>query len=531
MSESKWYLRAQDEVFGPETEEQLVEWARMGRIQPGQELSADSANWRKVEEVPFLDMRFSIDIGDGRPRGPFNRAAAEALVASGRLPMTAKIVETREPFEKEGEKVRDGEKVREGEKVSGEMVREEEEKASGETVREETAPVEVEPMKDDLEYVSDEGETREEPRVVERIVEKIVKVEVPVPVEKIVEVPVEKIVEKLVEVPVERVVEKIVVKEIPVEKIVEKEVEKVVVDDHRIKELETLLEEERRYASDLQKRLEESQESERVHSEELRGRIDAQAKEAMAREAALRLAAEDAAKEAERREGKLREQIKALEDELRRLPQSASEVASIQAAIYTIMTKEAAELADELEKEKKEMEDYKLRYQDRANRLLERRHELLRRAGANIEEMTRKALVDRPDDPRTAQVRRELEELRGVSERRARDDQRRIAELTDEVKMYKIERTRAAEQLKDVTQLQRELDMVRQNLSRREAELLAERQRNEALERETAQIEKQRMSKFASLASPSVGTNETLATNQSREARLVKLPSWMRIGK
>ena len=39
MSEAKWYLRTQDETFGPETEEKLVEWARMGRIQPGQEVS------------------------------------------------------------------------------------------------------------------------------------------------------------------------------------------------------------------------------------------------------------------------------------------------------------------------------------------------------------------------------------------------------------------------------------------------------------------------------------------------------------
>ena len=101
MSEATWYLRTQDETFGPETEERLVEWARMGRIQPGQEVSDDNVIWRRVEEVPFLDMRFSIDIGDGNPRGPFNKAAADALIASGRLPPTAIVVETRPPFEPE----------------------------------------------------------------------------------------------------------------------------------------------------------------------------------------------------------------------------------------------------------------------------------------------------------------------------------------------------------------------------------------------------------------------------------------------
>lgn len=101
MSEKKWFLRTQDETFGPETEEQLVAWARLGRVQPGQEISDDEVIWHRVEEVPFLDMRFSIDIGDGNPRGPFNKAAADALLASGRLPPTASIVEVRGPFEEE----------------------------------------------------------------------------------------------------------------------------------------------------------------------------------------------------------------------------------------------------------------------------------------------------------------------------------------------------------------------------------------------------------------------------------------------
>ena len=80
MSESKWYLRTQNDTFGPEPESKLIEWAKLGRIQPGQEVSDDNITWHRVEDVAFLDMRFSIDIGDGNPRGPFNRAAAEALL-------------------------------------------------------------------------------------------------------------------------------------------------------------------------------------------------------------------------------------------------------------------------------------------------------------------------------------------------------------------------------------------------------------------------------------------------------------------
>ena len=108
MDGAKWYLRTQDETFGPEPEAKLIEWAKLGRVQPGQEISDDNVIWTKVEDVAFLDMRYSIDIGDGNPRGPFHRAAAEALLASGRLPPTATMVETRAPFEDEKEAVREG---------------------------------------------------------------------------------------------------------------------------------------------------------------------------------------------------------------------------------------------------------------------------------------------------------------------------------------------------------------------------------------------------------------------------------------
>ena len=39
------------------------------------------------------------------------------------------------------------------------------------------------------------------------------------------------------------------------------------------------------------------------------------------------------------------------------------------------------------------------------------------------------------------------------------------------------------------------------------------------------------MARLAELESPSIGTPQTLETNQSREAKQVKLPSWMRLHK
>ena len=433
MSESKWYLRTQNDTFGPEPASKLIEWAKLGRIQPGQEVYDDNITWNLVEDVEFLDMRFSIDIGDGNPRGPFNRAAAEALLASGRLPKTSSIVEVREPFPAE-----------------------------------EPDPAE-EPVQEEAPAVADEAPAVEEKVVGKEVIKEVVKeVRVEVPVEKIVEVPVEKIVEK------------------------------VVVDETRVKELEGLLEEERRHTAQLQEKLDESSRN-----------------------------ASEAAKAAREREEKCADQIKSLEDELRRLPQAASEVADIQAAVYSIMSGETEELARIVEQEKAEFEAVKKRHAERIDRLQERRHELLRRSGANIEEMTRKALLNRPEDPRTAQLRRELEELRRAHERATLDSAERIRVLSEKLRRTQDEGRRAAEGMKDVTQLQAEVQGLRELLQAREKDLVAERQRNEELVRQQAAKQQTLLARLASLESPSIGTTQSLSTNQSREAKMVRLPGWM----
>ena len=441
MSESKWYLRTQNDTFGPEPASKLIEWAKLGRIQPGQEVSDDNITWHRVEDVAFLDMRFSIDIGDGNPRGPFNRAAAEALLASGRLPKTSSIVEVREPFPAE-----------------------------------EPDPAE-EPVQEEAPAVADEAPAVEEKVVGKEVIKEVVK-------EVRVEVPVEKVVEKIVEVPVEKIVEKII--------------EKVVVDETRVKELEGLLEEERRHTAQLQEKLDESSRN-----------------------------ASEAAKAAREREEKCADQIKSLEDELRRLPQAASEVADIQAAVYSIMSGETEELARIVEQEKAEFEAVKKRHAERIDRLQERRHELLRRSGANIEEMTRKALLNRPEDPRTAQLRRELEELRRAHERATLDSAERIRVLSEKLRRTQDEGRRAAEGMKDVTQLQAEVQGLRELLQAREKDLVAERQRNEELVRQQAAKQQTLLARLASLESPSIGTTQSLSTNQSREAKMVRLPGWM----
>ncbi len=521
MSEAKWYLRTQDETFGPETEEKLIEWARMGRIQPGQSVSDDKEVWQRVEDVPFLDMRFSIDLGDGNPRGPFNRAAADALLASGRLPPTATIVEAREPFdvvtEPEAEETPAAE---ESLGASEELPAEEDTPTASEVLQE---PDSSEPASESsVEVVATRPEetpvtlsaavAEPEPRVI------VKEVRVEIPVEKIVvkEIPIETVVEKIVEkevpVEVEKIIEKRVEVPVEVEKVVEKIVEKTIVDETRVKELEGQLEMERNHAHSLQ------------------SAMDAAAKAASEREGALQAKLVEEAKAASERENKLREKIVELENELRRLPETASEIADIQAAVYSLMTGEAEEIAELMEREKAEAEAFRRRHEERLDKLLNRRRELLKRAGADIDDMTRRALVNRPEDPRTTQLRKELDELRRLDAKKSYEAELKIAELREQLQLRRAEEARRAENMRDITQLQAEITDLKQKLQVREKELMTEHQRTEALRQQQAMSQQALMARVASLESPSIGTTQSLSTNQSREAKLVKIPHWMRIG-
>lgn len=475
--EKKWYLRAGEDTFGPESRSGLIAWARMGRIQPGQEVSCDGETWTRVEDVPFLDMRFSIDIGDGNPRGPFNKAAAEALLASGRLPKTASLVETREPWPEDGA----------GESAAG---------------------AEAQPGPHDVRAVAQTGDSQatDAPRIVVK----------EIPVEKIVikEIPVEKIVEKIVEkevpVEVEKIIEKRVEVPVEVEKIVEKIVEKPVIDETRVKELEELLEEERRHTARLQEKM------------------DAAAAAAAERENALGEKMLKAAQESSAAEAALRVRIVELEEELRRLPQSAAEVADIQAAVYSLMTNEAEELASLMEREKTEADEFRRRHEERMDNLVQRRRELLKRAGANIAEMTHKALVNRPEDPRIAQLRDELESLRRTDERKLLDAQAQISELAEKLRVRETEDMRTAARQKDLAQLQDELNSMREKLQQKEKELQYERQTAENARQRQAIDRQSLMARLAALETPTIGAPQTPAPNTKSEAKL-KLPRWMKL--
>ena len=194
-----WFVKSVDgKVYGPAKLSKLVEWAKDGRIEPTGFVSTDRVDWIEVGAVDALEMKWLVEVSPGDVFGPFHRELVINLFKNGTVPATARAYRLHEfPIDQDPPPV---------EKIVEKEVRVE-------------VPVEVEKIV--------EKEVRVEVPV-EKIVEKEVRVEVPVEVEKIVEVPVEKIVEKVVEVPVEKIVEKEVRVEVPVEKIVEKVVEKEV---------------------------------------------------------------------------------------------------------------------------------------------------------------------------------------------------------------------------------------------------------------------------------------------------------------
>ena len=109
------------------------------------------------------------------------------------------------------------------------------------------------------------------------------------------------------------------------------------------------------------------------------------------------------------------------------------------------------------------------------------------------------------------------------------DNADEVRTLGEQLRRSEDERKRTAEGRRDVVQLQAEVQALRELVQTREKELMSERQRNEELVRQQATKQQTLLARLASLESPSIGTSKSMSTNQSREARLVKLAGWMKL--
>ena len=478
---NEWYLRTQDDTFGPETKERLIEWAQMGRIQPGQDISEDGKNWRPATEIPFLDMRWSIDIGDGQPRGPFNKHAAQALLASGRLPRGSKLVEVRPTFEE----AREEESRREVDRGN----REEKENRDHRDHQD---------SRDSREYRENSGnqETGEKlgagnAEEIQTLKEQIAKLEAKI---------------------------------------------KQLREDNKAVRAElaaaqTLLAAKDSVLAERNSELAERASALEAKDSEIAARDSAlAAKETALAESTTALEAKDielakaqqAVSAARANEAEYEARILSLSDEIKRLPPTARLAADAQAAVYALMKEEADELAAAIEAENREAEALRQYRQKRTERLLTRRQEILKHIGTDAEDMTRRALREHPDDPRTKQLRQELDALRILQEKTALESEQKIRDLSAKLRERETEVKRLEQQTGDLTAVYRQLQETREKLQRREKELMEERQKAEEANQQHAAAQQALLTRLSALEMGLPG-----ATNQSREARSVRLAPWM----
>ncbi|MBO5940628.1 MAG: hypothetical protein J6R18_05485, partial [Kiritimatiellae bacterium] len=136
----------------------------------------------------------------------------------------------------------------------------------------------------------------------------------------------------------------------------------------------------------------------------------------------------------------------------------------------------------------------------------------------------KRALRLNPIDPRTAQIKQELDALRIISERNAQESGLRIKDLTRQLNERTTEARRLAAQIQDVKTMQEQIRDLREKLLLRERELQAERQKVEEVRRACAASQQALLSRLSELESGLPGNS-----NQSREARAQasRFPSWM----
>ena len=494
---NQWYLRTQDETFGPETKERLIEWARMGRIQPGQDISEDGETWRPATEIPFLDMRWSIDIGDGQPRGPFNKQAAQALLSSGRLPRGSKLVEVRPSF--------------------AEPVAQEAQEARSQDTQDSQ---DTKGIKHHRDANATETEGRDDSAELQAMKEQNVRLEAKI---KQMREDAKAIRAELAEAQKLLAAKDSVLAERNSElaeraSALEAKDSELAAKDSALAAKDTVLAET---SSALEAKNSELAAA-RAESEKSLRELESQKESELAAKDSEIAKAQEAVSAARANEAEYEAKILSLSDEIRRLPPTARLAADAQAAIYALMKDEADELSAALEAENREAEALRQYRRQRTERLLARRQEILKHIGTDAEDMTRRALLAHPDDPRTAQLRQELDALRILQEKTALDNEQKIRDLSVKLRERDTEVKRLQQQSSDLTVVYRQLQETREKLQRREKELMEERQKAEAERQQHAAAQQALLTRLSALEMGLPG-----ATNQSREARSVRLAPWM----
>ncbi len=572
----QWQLRTDDAVYGPKTREELVAWAKIGRVLPGQEISPDGERWFPVQEVPFLNIRWSIDIGDGNPRGPFHKDAAEMLLRSGRIPAESKLVETRGAFTQEetadfeaqlapAEPPPAGEpEPRPGDGPQETAAGDDPGAAGGDAVRAEgaapPAPAEdVQAVRAPGRPPSPAPAPSPAPTAESELIDRLEELhhalaakdaEMAALRERLSQAGDER--QRAVEAAAAKLDEALAAAAAEKEAAVAAEnargnaryeklaAEKEAADAEWRRRYDALKAEAAAAASAAQEtqrisegKLAEAEkrlaDNERAVREELRAGMDETAARAAAAEARAAAAADEIAalvKSSKSREEELRGEIEGLRGKLKQIPPDADAAASVSSAVYKLMRAEADELAAAMETERREAEAARKAWSQRESRMLARRQELLRRIGAGVEDMARIAVRERPDDPQVARLRQERETLKAEARRRAEENEARVRDLQERLQTVEAEAQRLRGQAIEADAAMRQAAAAEERLRDRENELLEERRRSAessrrwALERQTLNTRIETLERASGISYPGGGVD-------GEPPRTLEVPSWM----
>lgn len=516
----QWWLRTQDETFGPVSRSNLLEWAQMGRIQPGQEVSDDGVNWKSAVDVPFLDMRWSIDIGDGTPRGPFNRHAAQALLASGRLPRGSKMVEVAPEPAPEVESSRSEPSPAPRPQPAGTVPNEQVEKLRRqiEILQKGLDSAQARAADAERQIEDARSEAKEAVRAADAAKARLAMVQAEA--EQNAAARDSALAEKQTALAEKdnALAERQTALAEKDSALAEKE-SALAEKDSAIAEKESAIAEKDSVLAEKQTVIAEKDSALAEKDRELEAAKQvASEAEAKAVEAECDLA--DLFSESKANEEEYEGRIKELSDEIKRMPPSAKLAADAQAAMYSLMCAESDDLAVAIEAEGKELEALRKWREQRLERLLARRQEILRRLGTDAEDMARRAQKAYPEDPRTVHLRQELEALRLLQEKVAEDNERRTRDLTTRLMASEGEMHRLRQQSSDVAILNSRLKDVSTRLLERERELMELRQ---ILEQERQKHAAEQQTLLTRLSELETSGN----LRQAQEAKNVRLAPWM----
>lgn len=520
--EEQWFLRTSgDTVFGPVTPEGLVVWAEQGRILPSHEVSTDRKKWIPAVSLAILKMQWYVDDGDGELRGPLHRAAAEALVKSGKVSEQAHILSSEEvdlaesaetPSKPAGENPSTASqkaltlRIQELELQLNDRDRNEKPGSNTRTIGQLTQErdaqaariTELETLCETLKRNADK-DLRAADKKLEALRGQNKKLE-----EQLEDLngQVSKAKQEALQWQEER--------------------DKREREKHEATSLSDAV--ERQYGDVLARTEQMKQDFDRLHLEHEKVMADIQNAQARTAEAERDFA--DLLDMANTRDAEYLEKISELERFSSQSPEKIAQFYADQAGVYQLFQNELDALSKEQESERAHLEHLKQMSIKRLDTIQERKQSLTRQLGASPADMTRLSVREQASDPAAARIRTEFDTLRFVHERDMRSSEERERELIRKLRLQEIEANRLKTLALDGERFGQQVQDLTDQLRRRESELTEERKVRES---ERAQFQADQQALVSRLETLEKGGRTETRASQMTDGRSGKLPSWMHL--